>query len=78
MFAFKKKILCIILLCTVMTALLFGGVRIIMSTQHEKEDADRELQRKCEKTMADVSTVLSGIRFSVDFANSLKSISSKV
>lgn len=61
-----------------MTALLFGGVSIIMSTQHAKEDADRELQRKCEKTMADVSTVLSGIRFSVDFANSLKSISSKV
>ena len=58
MFAFKKRVLWIILLCTVMTALLFGGARIIMSTQHEKEDADRELQRKCEKIMPDVSTVL--------------------
>ena len=78
MFAFKKKILCIILLFMVMTALLFGGVSIIMSTQHAKEDADRELQRKCEKTMADVSAVLSVIPFSVDFGNRLISISSKV
>ena len=71
MFAFKKRVLWIILLCTVMTALLVGGVSIFMSILHTREGADRELQLQCEKTAADVSAVFSNIRLAVDFGNRL-------
>ena len=67
MFAFKKKILWLILICTFMTALVVGSVSLFMSVRRVQQDSDKELMLRCEKSAADVNAVLTEIRHSVEF-----------
>ena len=67
MFAFKQKILWLILICTFMTALVVGSVSLFMSVRRVEADSDRELLLRCERAAADVDHVMTEIRHAVEF-----------
>ena len=67
MFAFKKKILWLILICTFMTALVVGSVSLFMSVRRVEADSDRELLLRCERAASDVDHVMTEIRHAVEF-----------
>ncbi|MBR1885916.1 MAG: diguanylate cyclase [Schwartzia sp.] len=67
MFAFKQKILWLILICTFMTALVVGSVSLFMSVRRVQEDSDRELLLRCDRAATDVDHVMAEIRHAVEF-----------
>ena len=67
MFAFKRKILWLILICTFLTALVVGSVSLFMSARRVQADSDRELLLRCDLAAADADHVHAEIRHAVEF-----------
>ncbi len=66
MFAFKKKILWLVLACTLVTALIVGLISIIAATDIVRSNAEERLRLQCERTAADLNSILGSIKREVN------------
>lgn len=69
MFALKRKILWLILICTSLTALVVGSMSLVMSIQRVRADSDLELMLRCDRTAMEVESVLESIRVLAEFCH---------
>ena len=66
MFAFKKKILWLVLVCTLVTALVVGLISIIAANNIVRSNAEERLRLQCERTAADLNAILGSIKREVN------------